>query len=880
MWLIVLASLVFPITAAGQPAKVGGLRVAPLVAADTPLVAVSAGDARIVLSWSEVPGVSGYHIYRSTDGTWSTTPHRTQTTRVYTNSGLTNGTTYSYRVAGYSASGVGPLSAVVSGMPLGPPTGAVATAGGLQVTLGWQASTGATSYSIERSLSSDSSTFVVRATGVTAVSFVDTGLTSGTTYYYRLRAHAPTVISGYSSTIFATPLPAPPPAPGNVTATPGNARITIAWNAVDTATSYRVYRNNGGTWASVGIVTSLTFANTGLTNGVEYSYRVASRGAGGEGPPSATVSATPVAAPMAPTGVTAAAGNQMVTLDWAPVPGATGYKVYRGTGSNQQAATAIATPVAPPFVDNTATNGPTYYYKITATNAGGESPRSLEVSASPEAPAPEPDPATVAAFGFLRQATWGPRPGDVDALLGSTRDAFLNEQLAATPSAFPDALFDQPVEISQEHFMQLALNGPDQLRQRLAWALHKIWVVSAVEVNSSRAIVTYYRILLDGAFGNYRDLMRAVTLNPAMGRYLNMLNNRSQQVTGVPPNENYARELMQLFTLGIPRLNPNGTVVVDAANQPVPVYTENDVKELARILTGWTFGDGNPATVPTNLRPENYRVPMEAVAAYHDTGAKLFLGESFPPGQTAAQDLDQALDVIFRHSNVGPFISRQLIQQFVTSNPSPAYVAAVAAVFADNGSGVRGDLAAVIRAVLTHPEASLSTNTSGKLSEPVLFVVSQLRALNATVTDHPFMSDKAEEMGQKVFFPPSVFSYYSPGYRVRGALSDVGAPLGGPEFQILTTVTALVRVNFSAALLGDWFGDDVVIDYTPFTSRAVNPPELVDYVNRLLTGGRMSLEQRAEIISAVRASPSTRQLERARTALYLTLVAAQSQVDR
>ncbi|MEO8682217.1 MAG: DUF1800 domain-containing protein, partial [Vicinamibacterales bacterium] len=493
---------------------------------------------------------------------------------------------------------------------------------------------------------------------------------------------------------------------------------------------------------------------------------------------------------------------------------------------------------------------------------------------------PTPDPATLAAFGLLRHATWGPKPGDVEALKAGGADAFLAEQFAAAPSEFPDTLFDQPVEAAQEHFMHLALTGPDQLRQRVAWALHKIWIVSAVEVDSAPAIVTYYRTLLNGAFGNYRDLMREVTLNPAMGRYLNMLNNRSEATTGVAPNENYPRELMQLFTIGIPRLGPTGVPLVDAAGQPVPAYTEADVKALAKIFTGWTFGDGNPATTPRRLTSENYRVPMEAVVRYHDTTAKTFLGADFPAGQTASQDLEHALDVLFNDPNMGWFIGRQLIAQLVTSNPSPAYVAAVAGAFNDNGAGLRGDLAAVVRAILTNPEAATSSPNSGKLSEPVLFVVSQLRGLNASVTDHPFMSDKAEEMGQKVFYPPSVFSYFSPGYRVRGTVGPTGAPLGGPEFQIHTTVTALVRVNFVGALVAGWFGGNVAIDYAPFTSLASDPAALVDYVNLLFMGGRMSVDERSEIVAAVRVSPSTRAMERVRTALYLTLVAAQAQVDR
>ena len=380
------------------------------------------------------------------------------------------------------------------------------------------------------------------------------------------------------------------------------------------------------------------------------------------------------------------------------------------------------------------------------------------MSATPEGPPLVIDAETTAAFRLLRQATWGPRPGDVEHLKEVGVNAFLDEQLAAPASSYPAILFNLPIEIAQEHFMSLALTEPDQLRQRVAWALHKIWVVSAVEVDSAPAIVTYYRLLMEGAFGNYRDLMRDMTLNPAMGRYLNMLNNRSQQVTGVPPNENYPRELMQLFTLGIPRLNPNGVPVLDANGAPVPAYSENDVKELARILTGWTFGGPRQArpivprpgeTRPTVPRPEvplsermtmtaempermptekpesmltntsesmqeNYRVPMAAVEANHDSGAKTFLGETFPAGQSASQDLEQAMDVLFNHPNIAPFISRQLIQQLVTSNPSPAYVQAIAAVFDNNGSGVRGDLAAIVRAILTHPEASATTATVGQ----------------------------------------------------------------------------------------------------------------------------------------------------------------------
>jgi uncharacterized protein (DUF1800 family)/fibronectin type 3 domain-containing protein len=851
---------------------------APAIAPDH--VTASASNAAVVVEWTAVAGATGYHVFRAVSGVWDATPVRVTATK-YRNGGLANGTTYAYRVAAYTAGGDGPLSGAIAATPLSAPTGLGAEAGDTKVTLLWAATPGALTYAVYRGSVPTISAMARVANGLVAPTFLDTGLTNQVRYYYRVQALATNSVSAVSSAVAAKPLPPPPSsAPANLTATPGNTQVVLTWSAVDGATGYRVFRSTTGTWESTPLTSTknLTYRNTGLTNGIPYSYRVAAYGVGGNGPLTAPVTATPLAPPSRPAGVTATAGDTVVTVTWTAVPEATGYNVYRGTAPNREAKLPVATGLtSATLVDRGLENGPTYYYKVTATNAGGESARSDEVNASPEAPAPVADPATVAAFQFLRQATWGPRPGDIDAVKTLGRDAFLASQLSAPVSGYPDTLLNMPVEAVQERFMANALTGQDQLRQRVAWALHKIWVVSAVEVPSAPALITYHRLLLNDAFGSYRDLMRDITLNPAMGRYLNMLNNRSQAVTGVPASENYARELMQLFTLGIPVLNPDGTPV--AGPTGAATYTETDVKELARILTGWTFGDGDPATTPKRLAPENYTVPMESVARYHDTGAKRFLGQDFQSGQTARQDLDQALDVIFNHTNVGPFVSRQLIQQLVTSNPSPAYVGRVAAVFA-GGGGARGNIGAVVRAVLTDPEASVSTTTSGKLAEPVLFVVSMLRALDATVADHPFMSDKAEAMGQKVLYPPSVFSYFSPGFRVRGTASSTGAPLGGPEFQILTTVTALERANFVGALLGGYFGSDVAIDDGPFTSRAGDPAALVDYCSLLFMGGRMSPEERTEVIKTVRLTPPQNPAERIRTALYLTLTAAQSQIDR
>ncbi len=851
---------------------------APATSPD-PVTAVGATTS-VTISWTAVPGATGYRVQRlSAAGLWDLVAKVANTVTTYKNSGLTSGTPYAYRVLALNTGGDGPPSATVTATPLAVPAPFTATAGDTQVTLAWGMSLGATGYTVYRGTSSLLTSMVAIAEGLPALTLVDSGLTNGTTYYYRIKATTTNSTSPVSSVVYAKPLPPPPAtAPADLTATPGNAFVTLAWSAIDGVTGYKIYRSTTGVFENTPFtsVKTLTFKNTGLTNGTTYFYKVAAYGQGGIGPHTDPVSATPTAPPPAPTGLTATAGDGVVTLNWNAVPEATSYNVYRGTASRKESSIPIATGLtAPTFTNSNLENGPTYFYQVTAVNAGGQSPRSAEVFANPEQPQPPVDPETVSAFQFLRQVTWGPKPGDVDAVKAMGKEAFLSAQLAAAPSTYPDSLFTMSTEAAQEHFMSLALSGPDQLRQRMAWALHKIWVVSAVEIPSATGIVTYHRLLLNNAFGNYRDLMRDITLNPAMGRYLNMLNNRSQAITGTPPNENYARELMQLFTLGLTQLNPDGTPQT-AGGSPIPTYTEQDVKELARILTGWTFGDGNPATAPRRLANENYGVPMEAVERYHDTGAKTFLGREFGAGQTAQQDLDQALDVIFAHGNVAPFISRQLIQQFVTSNPSPAYVAAVASVFSASG----GNLASVVSAILTNPEAGISTATNGKLAEPVIFVVSMLRALNAAVTDHPFMSDKAESMGQKVFYPPSVFSYFSPGYRVRGTRGPTGAPLGGPEFQGLTTVTALERANFVGALLGGYFGADVTWDRTPFTTRAGDASALVDYCSLVFMAGRMSPEERAAIIEAVRVSPRTSPNERVRTALYLTLTAAQSQVDR
>jgi uncharacterized protein (DUF1800 family) len=677
-----------------------------------------------------------------------------------------------------------------------------------------------------------------------------------------------------------------PPAPTNLVARPGNRQVTLTWTPSAGATSYRVFRSTTGTFGNTQIATvsGTTYTNTGLTNGTKYYYRLVARNNRGSSPPSATVDATPFALP-GPETVSAVGGDRQVSVSWSAVSAATSYKVYRSLESNSFSSTPTATVpgTSNTFVDTGLENGPGHYYSVIAVTVAGDTSRSPEAMAFTEGPALVVDDETKAAYRVLRQSTWGPRPGDVDRLKLIGRDAFLDEQFAAASSVYPDTLLTAPVERVQEHVIQLALTGADQLRQRVAWALHKIWVVSANDPNAALGMAAYQRVLLEHAFGNYRDLMEAMTLNPAMGRYLTMLNNRSQMAAGAPANENYARELMQLFAIGPVTLNADGTEQRDADGQPLPTYTQDDVAALARIFTGWTFGDGNPAVAPTALAAADYGVPMEPVAAFHDTTAKTFLGENFPPGATAAGELDRALDLLFNHPNAGPFVAGQLIKQLVTSNPSPGYLRDVAAVFDDNGAAVRGDLRAVVRAILVHPEAAAEGANAGKLAEPLVFLMAMMRGVNATTADPRQPIDQAMRMGQRLLFPPSVFSYFSPRYTVRGTAEGEGVPLTGPEFQTLTSVTAIERANVVAEVVSGLLnerGIGMVVDLTPFSSRARDGAALADYCNQQLLGGRMTSQERAEIVDAIRKIALTSTTERARTALYLTFASAQYQVDR
>ncbi len=495
---------------------------------------------------------------------------------------------------------------------------------------------------------------------------------------------------------------------------------------------------------------------------------------------------------------------------------------------------------------------------------------------------------------FLEQATFGPTPDLINQVQQVGFLNFLQDQFDAPPSSFDDAQpdaqgsFDNPDPLQRRWFTN-ALYGQDQLRQRIAFALHKIWVVSWVDVNDARAFVSYLRMHEQHAFGNYRQIMEDVTKNPAMGRYQDIANNDGAANRTGSCNENYGRELMQLFTVGLWKLNTDGSFQLDAQKKPIPAYDPvTIVAQNACAMTGWTYAKETPATRDWP-RPAFYGGPLEAVESHHDKdGETLIDGFVVPPGGTAQGDLTLTLDNMFCHPNLPPFVARLLIQQLVTSNPSPAYVQRVASVWTGGTCtpggtlpSQRGDMKALISAILLDSEARrgdllLPTDpqlaNDGKLKEPVLLLTNLLRALGAQSDGN--LAGNGRVMGQFLLFPPTVFSYFSPEFEIPGST------LLGPELNIQTTATTFERINFINTIA---FGSKAgtTVDFTSYANLAPNPNQLLDSLNTLLLHGSMSPDMRTSITNALNAVPSgsNQALQRAQTAIYLVLSSTQYQVQ-
>jgi len=563
---------------------------------------------------------------------------------------------------------------------------------------------------------------------------------------------------------------------------------------------------------------------------------------------------------------------------------------------------------------------------------------------------------------FLEQSSWGGRGDDSDFnhLRAVGIPAYINEQLNMPPqfvdssnpkfalaSSYPTSTpYPQFYPASppapacdanctrdfytmyplQKQFMLNALTQPDQLRQRASFAYHKFIVVGGQPLNNNQPFwyAPYLQTIDRNAFGLFRTMLFDITLNPGMGEYLNMRGNSVISQTNPTPNENYAREIMQLFSIGVDTLNQDGTPVLDAQGNRIPSYDQANVLSLARVFTGWDLDANLVFSVDGTTPVTNYRDPMVPNNNRNrvDLNQKTLLTDinhatpvivpactNCTAGTSAQQlantqaytraSLDTAIDNLFNHPNTGPFVCIQMIHQFVTSNPSPAYVGRCSATFANNGAGVRGDMKAVITNILLDPEARGDVKTDpncGHLREPVLLMTSLLRAFNATdasKTDGVLVSNSPSNLtsvlGQNIFNPPTVFSYFPADFNLPGT------DLFAPEFGILDTSTTYARANFINTLFLQNGGNGIAaslpnrpqgtqINFASFQALSTTPQQLVDALDARLMHGTMSTQMKASIVTTVtgitNANATTQALQRTQTAIYLVASSSQYQVER
>jgi uncharacterized protein (DUF1800 family) len=547
------------------------------------------------------------------------------------------------------------------------------------------------------------------------------------------------------------------------------------------------------------------------------------------------------------------------------------------------------------------------------------------------APAPAQDLSKLTALDasrFLTQASFGPKNDEIYALINKGYATWFTEQMALPPSLhFVEASADFALNngggaggnattgvlntrfggVHRQHaWWKLAVNAPDQLRQRVAFALSEIFVTSDVNStigNWQDGHTNYYDLLVRGAFGNFRQLLEDVTLNPDMGIYLSVLRNikatydsKGNQITQA--DENYAREVMQLFTIGLNELQPDGTLRLDISGQPIPTYTQDTIVQTAKVFTGWGYyqSAAKPSFYGTGPGSESYLNPMILFPGSHDDTVKTVVGgKVILANQGGAKDLKDMLDTLFNHANTAPLFARQMIQRLVTSNPSPGYVYRVASVFANNGAGVRGDIGAVVRAILTDYEARSSAfvNTAGygKPKEPILMATALLRAFNGASDSGRYTggggfnltnpesignTSLAEAAGRA----PTVFNFYEPGYVRPGALAFAG--LYAPEFQLLTDTTAITLPNYLYGIIySTRNATSVGLTYTDVLPLVKTPQQLVDYLNLVFSGGTMPKNMTDLLVSAVTRMPTgTSDLEKIRSVLYLAVTSPEVGIQK
>lgn len=510
-------------------------------------------------------------------------------------------------------------------------------------------------------------------------------------------------------------------------------------------------------------------------------------------------------------------------------------------------------------------------------------------SVTPPPPPPPPPPiAQGVAFQFLNQATFGATLAEADRVIDMGFEDWIDAEIAK-PATFHLPYVQSvpvPMPIGQLHrdrvdfWYRTAVNGDDQLRQRVAFALSEILVVSQFGglQQAPFSVTDYYDVLVEHAFGNYRDLLDDVTLHPAMGVYLSMLGNQKPDpVLNIRPDENYARELMQLFSIGLVELNPDGTIVTDAASNAIPTYDQATIEGFAHVYTGWNYA-GAPNFTQARRTVDNQIVPMELYPDFHDSGEKqLFTNVTLPANQTGEEDLAAALDAIFDHPNVGPFIARQLIQRLVNSNPSGGYIERIGAVFNDNGTGVRGDLGAVVKAILLDDEArpASAMDLDGKIKEPIMRMTQLWRAYDAeSVTGEFPLAQAYLVLGQGPMQSPSVFNFFSPSYSPPGELQSMN--LAAPELQIAseyqnTLITNFLFIQaFELNSAGSNIDDNlVVLNIDEEIGLADDAAALVDRVALKLLGGQPSDALRNESIGMIERIAATDTVTRSAEAIYL-----------
>ena len=506
---------------------------------------------------------------------------------------------------------------------------------------------------------------------------------------------------------------------------------------------------------------------------------------------------------------------------------------------------------------------------------------------------------------FLLQASFGPRSvADIDDAASRTSAAWIDAQVAMpwnTHVGYLAALRSQNIKIEEQHIFeaiwQNMMFADARLRARVSLALSEIMVVSNIAPDQDTdALAGWMDTLYKNAFGNYRTLLREVTLQPAMGYFLNMLGNDKEDLaSGRMPSENYAREVLQLFSIGLVELNADGTPRRDTAGKTIATYDQSVVQGFAKVFTGWNFG-GNDTTFSDgfNQPKQNWTVEMQAWPSHHSTGTKLLLGGiALPAGQTPERDLNDALDSIANHPNVGPFMSKRLIQFLVTSNPSTAYVSRVVSVWNNNGAGVRGDLRSVVRAILLDNEArspataAVASSNYGKLREPMVRFVHFANAMGAKSKAGRnsiwWLDSPDDALGQTPLLAASVFNFFSPFYARAGGIAQAG--LASPEFQNATDTQVVGSTNFFSRLIRDGgigFDDANRVDFdtTTWLADASTTAKLIERINLVLFAGGISANTQTILEKAINAFPANERNNRLQAALNLAVIAPEFVIQR